>query len=51
MIVKLTEPMTLIAQKIQTSISVNNEQIKTLSDTRLTREDVLRNLYVQRESL
>ncbi|KAK4221081.1 P-loop-containing protein [Podospora fimiseda] len=50
-IVKLTEPMTLIAQKIQTSISVNNDQIQKLRTAELSRAELEKSLYVQRETL
>jgi hypothetical protein len=51
MIVKLTEPMALIAQKIQTSIAVNNDQIQTLRNTELSRTELEKSLYVQRETV
>ncbi|KAJ4287838.1 hypothetical protein N0V88_007548 [Collariella sp. IMI 366227] len=51
MIVKLTEPMTRIAQSIQSSIAVNNDQIKKLSNTRMSRAELEKSLYVQRETL
>ncbi|KAK3687828.1 hypothetical protein B0T22DRAFT_510761 [Podospora appendiculata] len=51
MIVKLTEPMALIAQRIQTSIAVNNDQIEKLTKTMLSRSELEKSLYVQRESV
>ncbi|KAK4041603.1 hypothetical protein C8A01DRAFT_45253 [Parachaetomium inaequale] len=51
MIVKLTEPITLIAQKIQTSIAVNDDQIKKLRSTQLSRDELEKSLYVQRETV
>ncbi|KAK4150085.1 hypothetical protein C8A00DRAFT_37318 [Chaetomidium leptoderma] len=51
MIVKLTEPMTLIAQSIQTSIAINNDQIKQLRNTELSRTELEKSLYVQRETV
>lgn len=50
-IIRLTEPMALIAQKIQTSIAVNNDQIATLETTQLSRVQLEKSLYVQRESV
>lgn len=50
-IIRLTEPMALIAQKIQTSIAVNNDQVATLLTTRLSRVELVKHLYVQRESI
>ncbi|KAH6855985.1 hypothetical protein B0I37DRAFT_402625 [Chaetomium sp. MPI-CAGE-AT-0009] len=51
MIVKLTEPMALIAQKIQSSIAVNNDQVKTLHNAELSRSELEKSLYVQRETV
>ncbi|KAK0641353.1 hypothetical protein B0T16DRAFT_419696 [Cercophora newfieldiana] len=51
MIVKLQEPMAMIAQKIQTSIAVNDDQIKQLRNTELSRTELEKSLYVQRESV
>lgn len=50
-IIRLTEPMALIAQKIQTSIAVNNDQIAALETTQLSRVELEKSLYVQRESV
>jgi hypothetical protein len=51
MIVKLTEPMALIAQKIQSSIAVNNDQVKKLRNTELSRAELEKSLHVQRETV
>ncbi|KAK4448406.1 hypothetical protein QBC34DRAFT_381316 [Podospora aff. communis PSN243] len=51
MIVSLQEPMAIIAQKIQTSITVNNQQIGELRNTELSRAELEKRLYVQRESV
>jgi GTPase SAR1 family protein len=51
MIVRLTEPMALIAQKIQTSIAINNDQVKALHNTELSRSELEKCLYVQRETV
>ncbi|KAK3294226.1 uncharacterized protein B0H64DRAFT_343451 [Chaetomium fimeti] len=51
MIVKLTEPMALIAQKIQTSIAVNNDQVRTLHNAELSRSELEKSLYIQRETV
>ncbi|EAQ87497.1 hypothetical protein CHGG_04116 [Chaetomium globosum CBS 148.51] len=51
MIVKLTEPMALIAQKIQTSIAVNNDQVRMLNNAELSRSQLEKSLYVQRETV
>ncbi|KAK4239021.1 hypothetical protein C8A03DRAFT_32944 [Achaetomium macrosporum] len=51
MIMKLTEPMALIAQKIQTSIAVNNDQIAKLRNTELSRAELEKSFYVQRETV
>ena len=51
MIVRLTEPMALIQQKIQASIEVNEDQIKELQRHKFTRSQLQRKLYVQKESL
>jgi len=51
MIVKLQEPMAIIAQKIQASIAVNDEQIETLRSTELSRAESEKSLFVQRESV
>ncbi|KAH6632409.1 hypothetical protein F5144DRAFT_593183 [Chaetomium tenue] len=51
MIVKLTEPMALIAQKIQSSIAVNNDQVKMLHNAELSRSELEKSLYVQRETV
>lgn len=51
MIVKLTEPMALIAQKIQTSIAVNNDQVMALHNAELSRSQLEKSLYVQRETV
>ncbi|KAK3324526.1 hypothetical protein B0T19DRAFT_464640, partial [Cercophora scortea] len=51
MVVKLTEPMALIAQKIQTTIAVNNDQIEKLRTTELSRSELEKSLHVQRESV
>lgn len=50
-IIRLTEPMALIARKFQTSIAVNNDQVATLLRTRLSRVELVKHLYVQRESI
>jgi predicted GTPase/D-ribose pyranose/furanose isomerase RbsD len=51
MIIKLTEPMALIAQKIQTSIAINNDQIAELRTTELSRAELEKSLFVQRETV
>jgi hypothetical protein len=51
MIVKLTEPMALIAQKIQSSIAVDNDQVKKLGNTELSRAELEKSLHVQRETV
>ncbi|KAK1836392.1 hypothetical protein QBC39DRAFT_296258 [Podospora conica] len=51
MIIRLTEPMAEIAQKIQNSIAINNDQIAELKSTRLSRVELEKRLYVQRESV
>lgn len=50
-ILRLTEPMTLLAEKISASIDVNNDQIKELRDFQLTRQQLEQRLFVQKESL
>ncbi|KAI5925160.1 hypothetical protein F4810DRAFT_91550 [Camillea tinctor] len=50
-IIRLTEPMALLAQKMTASIDVNNEQIEELKNMRLNRKDLESRLYVQKESL
>ncbi|KAK3487538.1 uncharacterized protein B0T23DRAFT_363533 [Neurospora hispaniola] len=51
LIIKLTEPMALIAQKIASSIAVNNDQIKQLQSAKLSRDELEKSLYIQRESV
>ncbi|KAK3502480.1 hypothetical protein B0T13DRAFT_493894 [Neurospora crassa] len=51
LIIKLTEPMALIAQKIASSIAVNNDQIKQLQSAKLSRDELEKILYIQRESV
>ncbi|KAF9768192.1 hypothetical protein IL306_014535 [Fusarium sp. DS 682] len=48
---RLTEPMTVIAEKIRASIDVNNEAIKELQDFKLTRQELQQRLFVQKETL
>ncbi|KAI0592753.1 hypothetical protein F4775DRAFT_83035 [Biscogniauxia sp. FL1348] len=50
-IIRLTEPMALLAEKIKASIDVNNDQIKELRDMRLNRKQLEQRLFVQKESL
>lgn len=51
LIVKLTEPMALIAQKIASTIAVNSDEIKQLQTGKLSRDELGKSLYVQRESV
>ncbi|KAK3399956.1 hypothetical protein B0T20DRAFT_373090 [Sordaria brevicollis] len=51
LIIKLTEPMALIAQKIASTIAVNNDEIKQLQTGKLSRDELEKSLYVQRESV
>lgn len=51
MIVKLTEPMAVIAQKIASSIAVNNDAINHLKTEKLSRAALEKSLYVQRDSV
>ncbi|KAF3932854.1 hypothetical protein ABW19_dt0209947 [Dactylella cylindrospora] len=51
MILRMTEPMTLLSQKIQATIDINEDEINELRDRRLTREQLLKKLYVPIESL
>ncbi|RYP83149.1 hypothetical protein DL769_001455 [Monosporascus sp. CRB-8-3] len=51
MIIRLTEPMALLAQKIAFSIAVNEEQIKELKKSKLSRAELEKRLFVQKESL
>ena len=50
-IIRLTEPMALLAQKMTASIAVNEEQIKELEQAGLTRAELESRLFVQKESL
>jgi hypothetical protein len=50
-ILRLTEPMALIAQKIQSSITVNEDNILKLRTQKLNRKQLEQSLYVQKESL
>ncbi|KAJ6255890.1 hypothetical protein Dda_9349 [Drechslerella dactyloides] len=51
MIIRLTQPITHIAQKIQHTIQVNQEHIEELHKRKLTKEELQKRLYVQIESL
>ncbi|KAI8721659.1 G domain-containing protein [Fusarium sp. LHS14.1] len=48
---RLTEPMTMIAEKIRASIDVNNDALKELRDFELTRQELQQRLFVQKETL
>ncbi|RSL66749.1 hypothetical protein CEP54_003551 [Fusarium duplospermum] len=48
---RLTEPMTFIAEKIRSSIDVNDDAIRELGDFELTRQQLQQRLFVQRETL
>lgn len=50
-IVKLTEPMARIAQKIQSSIAANHDAIKELRTAELSRDELVKRLYVQRDTV
>jgi len=50
-IMKLTEPMTVIQGKIQVSIQVNEDEVKELERYQFTRSQLEQKLYVQKESL
>jgi GTPase SAR1 family protein len=50
-VLRLTEPMALIAQKIQSSIEVNDEQVKELQKKRFNRSQLEQKLHVQKESV
>lgn len=48
---RLTEPMTVIAEKIRASIDVNDDAIKELRNFELTRQQLQQRLFVQKETL
>ncbi|KAI1496342.1 hypothetical protein F5X99DRAFT_75594 [Biscogniauxia marginata] len=50
-IIRLTEPMAMLAEKIKASIDVNNDQIKELREYKLNRKQLEQRLFVQKESL
>ncbi|KAJ4417845.1 hypothetical protein N0V85_001675 [Neurospora sp. IMI 360204] len=50
-IVKLTEPMTRIAQKIASSIAANRDAIEELRTAELSRDELVKSLYVQRNTV
>ncbi|OIW25493.1 hypothetical protein CONLIGDRAFT_718320 [Coniochaeta ligniaria NRRL 30616] len=49
-IIRLTEPMAILAQKMAVSIKVNEEQVKELQQTKLSRRELEKRLFVQKES-
>ncbi|KAF7552515.1 hypothetical protein G7Z17_g4243 [Cylindrodendrum hubeiense] len=50
-ITRLTEPMAIIAQKIASSIKVNEDQIEELNKRKLTRAELEQKLFVQKDSV
>ncbi|KAK3956674.1 hypothetical protein QBC32DRAFT_386776 [Pseudoneurospora amorphoporcata] len=50
-IVKLTEPMARIAQKIASSIAANHDAIQELRTAELSRDELVKRLYVQRDTV
>ncbi|KAL0472526.1 hypothetical protein QR685DRAFT_586599 [Neurospora intermedia] len=50
-IVKLTEPMARIAQKISSSIAANHDAITELRTAELSRDELVKSLYVQRDTV
>ncbi|KAI1635356.1 hypothetical protein F4809DRAFT_614425 [Biscogniauxia mediterranea] len=50
-IIRMTEPMAIMAEKIKASIDVNNDDIKSLQNMKLNRKQLEEKLYVQKESL
>ncbi|KAH0565816.1 hypothetical protein GP486_000785 [Trichoglossum hirsutum] len=50
-ILRLTEPMALIQQKIQASIDVNQDNVKELEKFQFTRSQLKQKLFIQKESL
>ncbi|KAJ4248770.1 hypothetical protein NW762_012608 [Fusarium torreyae] len=48
---RLTEPMAVIAEKIQVSIDLNRDAIKELQEFELTRQELEKCLFVQKETL
>ncbi|KAF3920073.1 hypothetical protein AA313_de0200452 [Arthrobotrys entomopaga] len=51
MILQLTKPMAHLNQKIESTIQVNEDQIKDLNERVHTREELKKQLYVQIESM
>jgi len=50
-ILRMTEPMAVIAQSITASIEVNNDQVKELQKKRFTREQLEQKLFVEKKSV
>ncbi|EGZ72991.1 hypothetical protein NEUTE2DRAFT_156555 [Neurospora tetrasperma FGSC 2509] len=50
-IVKLTEPMARITQKIASSIAANHDAIMELRTAELSRDELVKSLYVQRDTV
>jgi hypothetical protein len=50
-ILRLTEPIAVIQQKIQASIDVNEDNVKELEKFQFTRSQLEQKLYIQKESL